>query len=57
MQTRSMTRRLRSYRKRVKNSTCRGKGYSKCKKMPACKNTRRTNKMKQYCRKKRNQNL
>ena len=43
-----------AYRLRVKRSVCRKKGFSACKKQQSCKNTRRSAKRKQYCRRKSN---
>ena len=43
-----------AYRIRGKSSMCRKKGFSACKKQKNCKNTRRSAKRKQYCRRKTN---
>lgn len=53
-QTRSMTRtRKQIYRKRVKNSPCRGKSFTTCRLRNGCKRTR-ANKRKSYCRRRSN---
>lgn len=59
MKTRSMSRRRmpstgarKSYRKRVKNSSCRGHAYSSCIMTEGCKMSR--GKKRSYCRKAKN---
>ncbi len=48
----------RSYRKRVRKSSCRGKNISKCQRSRNCKYIRKisvkTKKLSTYCRKKKN---
>lgn len=54
--TRSMSRTKKQiYRKRVKNSSCRGKSFTACRHRYGCKRTR-ANKRKSYCRKMSNRN-
>ena len=52
MKTRSRTLRLKTYRKRVKNSRCRGLGRATCRRRPGCK--RATGKKRTFCRKTKN---
>lgn len=44
----------RYYRKRVKGSMCTGKSAKSCRKIKSCKNTRRSSKRRNFCRKKSN---
>ncbi len=44
----------RYYRKRVKGSMCTGKSAKSCRKIKSCKNTRRSAKRRNFCRKKTN---
>ena len=44
----------RYYRKRVKGSMCTGKPAGSCRKMKSCKNTRRSSKRRNFCRKRSN---
>ena len=45
------------YRLRGKSSICRKKSHSACKKHKSCKNTRRSLKRKQFCRRKTNMRI
>ena len=44
----------RYYRKRVKGSMCTGKPAKSCRKMKSCKNTKRSAKRRNFCRKRTN---
>ncbi len=44
----------RYYRKRVKGSMCTGKAAKSCRKIKSCKNTKRSNKRRNFCRKRHN---
>ena len=44
----------RYYRKRVKGSMCSGKSAKSCRKIKSCKNTRRSGKRREFCRKRHN---
>ena len=44
----------RYYRKRVKGSMCTGQPAGSCRKMKSCKNTRRSSKRRNFCRKRSN---
>ncbi len=44
----------RYYRKRVKGSMCSGKSAKSCRKIKSCKNTKRSSKRHNYCRKRTN---
>ena len=52
--TRGLSKR-RTYRKRVKNSSCRRKGPAVCRSLKQCKYTR--GKKRRYCRKKSNRSV
>ena len=42
------------YRKRVKGSMCTGKAAKSCRKIKSCKNTKRSAKRREFCRKRKN---
>lgn len=44
----------RYYRKRVKGSMCTGKAAKSCRKIKSCKNTKRSAKRREFCRKRKN---